>query len=322
MPTLRGRQLLLCATHQYIGGVEQQHGACLGRLLHCRFRLLVNVKLCISKKILRIDAFVTNRPLTARMAAAAFSEVPLMYGNKALFAAAAVTVLFGLNSEAVAKQTRAQLVSMANSACEAALMSGDLAALEKVRKEYKSVVTACSARASTAAAPASRTGSSEGGARSERSFVEAVFGGFGGGAAVNSGSGSGATEVADNSSGGQATDDSTGGPNDGDAGADTGTGGGTESGSDGGGNARGGNRGNGGGNGGGNGTANEGNAAKSDNAPSDGNRGVGGGNGGGNGVASEGQADKSDSNDNGNNNSGNNGKSENAGGNGNGPKKD
>lgn len=85
-----------------------------------------------------------------------------MFNSKVICTAAAVTVLLGLSSQASAKQTRAQFVAMANSACEAALLSGDLAALEKVRKQFRSVVTACSARASTATTTTSRSDPFEG----------------------------------------------------------------------------------------------------------------------------------------------------------------
>lgn len=218
-----------------------------------------------------------------------------MFKCKVMCAAAAATVLFGVSSDAMAKQTRAQLVSMANSACEAALLSGDLAALEKVRREYKSVVTACSARASTAAAPASGTRSSNGNDRSERSFVESLFGGFG----RNNGSGtqtSGATQVAVNSSagpvgsGGNDTQPGAGaGDNtDDDTSGDTGSETGGSRGRSGQGNA---------GNGNGNGTGNEGNAARNEAGESRGNNGNGLGGGGGNGTSNEGKADNADKND-------------------------
>ncbi|MFN3500999.1 MAG: hypothetical protein ACK4ZJ_01975 [Allorhizobium sp.] len=262
-----------------------------------------------------------------------------MINGKVMCAAAAVTVMLGMSSDAMAKQTRAQLVSMANSACEAALLSGDLAALEKVRREYKSVVTACSARASTAAAPASGTQSSNGNSRSERSFVESLFGGFGRNNASATQTG-GTTQVADNSSAGPISsggnDTQPGGGlsdnSDDDTSGDTGSETGGSKGRSGQGNA-----GNGNGNGGGNGTGNEGKAARNEAGESRGNNGNGLGGGGGNGTSNEGKADNADKND-GDNGAGadaggasnddgadkggknegkdNNGKSENAGGKG------
>jgi hypothetical protein len=257
--------------------------------------------LCKSKKKLHLDADVTNRPLTAQMTAAV-SQGFRMFRSKAICAAAAATVVFGMSTDTMAKQSQAQLTAMATSACEAALLSGDLAALEKVRKEFKSVVTACTARASTAGVSTSTAGSAEGSGRSARPFIQALFGGFGrnsavpatgnatvvadGGAAGGTGAETG-TGGTDSETGSGSTDDETGSgeTDDGSTGGETGN---TNS-------ARNqGNRGLGNGNGGGNGTASEGNAEKNDTGASDGNNGVGNGNGGGNGTDSEGKAETTD----------------------------
>lgn len=222
-----------------------------------------------------------------------------MFRSKAICAAAAATVVFGMSTDAMAKQSQAQLTAMATSACEAALLSGDLAALEKVRKEFKSVVTACTARASTAGVSTSTAGSAEGSSRSARPFIQALFGGFGrnsavpatanatvvadGGAAGGTGAETG-TGGTDSETGSGSTDDETG-SGETDGGSTGGETGNTNS-------ARNqGNRGLGIGNGGGNGTASEGNAEKNDTGASDGNNGVGNGNGGGNGTDSEGKAE-------------------------------